>query len=69
MEILYQQIYISTVTDICISDKNLESETQLIAKIVILPGVIDSQVHFETWIREKETLSSGMLAFLVLHQF
>ena len=47
-----------------ISDKNLDSKKTIDCNnLTILPGVIDSQVHFrEPGLEGKETLESGMLA-------
>ena len=47
-----------------ISDKNLDSEKTIdCTNLTVLPGVIDSQVHFrEPGLEGKETLESGMLA-------
>ena len=47
-----------------ISDKNFDSEKTIdCSNLTILPGVIDSQVHFrEPGLEGKETLESGMLA-------
>jgi dihydroorotase len=47
-----------------ISDKSYESEKVIdCSNLTVLPGVIDSQVHFrEPGLEGKETLESGMLA-------
>jgi dihydroorotase len=47
-----------------ISDKNFDSEKTIdCTNLTVLPGVIDSQVHFrEPGLEGKETLESGMLA-------
>ena len=47
-----------------ISDKNLDSDKTIdCTNLTVLPGVIDSQVHFrEPGLEGKETLESGMLA-------
>ena len=47
-----------------ISDKNFDSEKIIdCTNLTVLPGVIDSQVHFrEPGLEGKETLESGMLA-------
>ena len=57
-------IYIKDEKIISITDKSLESKETIDCKnLIILPGVIDSQVHFrEPGLEGKETLESGMLS-------
>ena len=57
-------IYILDGRISAISDKNLDSEKTIdCTNLTVLPGVIDSQVHFrEPGLEGKETLESGMLA-------
>jgi dihydroorotase len=57
-------IYISDGRISAISDKNLDSDKTIdCTNLTVLPGVIDSQVHFrEPGLEGKETLESGMLA-------
>ncbi len=57
-------IYIRSEKISTITDKNLESKETIDCKnLIILPGVIDSQVHFrEPGLEGKETLESGMLS-------
>jgi dihydroorotase len=57
-------IYISDGRISHISDKNLDSDKTIdCTNLTVLPGVIDSQVHFrEPGLEGKETLESGMLA-------
>jgi dihydroorotase len=63
-QLIKTNVYVQDEKISLISDKNLLS-TQIIEckNLIILPGVIDSQVHFrEPGLEGKETLSSGMLA-------
>ncbi|MEK9977126.1 MAG: amidohydrolase family protein, partial [Gammaproteobacteria bacterium] len=63
-QLIKTNVYVQDEKISLISDKNLPS-TQIIEckNLIILPGVIDSQVHFrEPGLEGKETLSSGMLA-------
>jgi len=57
-------IYIRSEKISTITDKTLESKETIDCKnLIILPGVIDSQVHFrEPGLEGKETLESGMLS-------
>ena len=57
-------VYISDGRISAISDKNFDSEKTIdCTNLTVLPGVIDSQVHFrEPGLEGKETLESGMLA-------
>ena len=57
-------IYILNDKISSISDKSYESEKVInCSNLTVLPGVIDSQVHFrEPGLEGKETLESGMLA-------
>ena len=57
-------IYTMDGTISAISDKNFDSEKTIdCTNLTVLPGVIDSQVHFrEPGLEGKETLESGMLA-------
>ena len=57
-------IYVKDETINLISEKNFESDETIDCKnLLILPGVIDSQVHFrEPGLEGKENLESGMLA-------
>ena len=57
-------IYIMDGRISAISDKNFDSEKTIdCTNLTVLPGVIDSQVHFrEPGLEGKETLESGMLA-------
>ena len=57
-------IYIKDEKIISITDKSLDSKETIDCKnLIILPGVIDSQVHFrEPGLEGKETLESGMLS-------
>ena len=57
-------IYISNGKISLISDKNLDSKESIDCNnLTVLPGVIDSQVHFrEPGLEGKETLESGMLS-------
>ena len=57
-------VYISDGRISVISDKNLDSDKTIdCTNLTVLPGVIDSQVHFrEPGLEGKETLESGMLA-------
>ena len=63
-QLVSTNIYVNAGKIALISDKRIEaSETIDCSKLIILPGVIDSQVHFrEPGLEGKETLSSGMLA-------
>ena len=57
-------IYVKDGSINLISEKNFESDETIDCKnLLILPGVIDSQVHFrEPGLEGKENLESGMLA-------
>jgi len=57
-------IYIKDEKIINITDKSLDTKETIDCKnLIILPGVIDSQVHFrEPGLEGKETLESGMLS-------
>ena len=57
-------IYIKDEKITSITDKSLDSKETIDCKnLIILPGVIDSQVHFrEPGLEGKETLESGMLS-------
>ena len=57
-------VYILDGSISVISDKNLDSDKTIdCTNLTVLPGVIDSQVHFrEPGLEGKETLESGMLA-------
>ena len=64
-DLLYStNVYILDGKIAAISDKNLDSEKVIdCTNLTVLPGVIDSQVHFrEPGLEGKETLESGMLA-------
>ena len=63
-ELVATNIYIKDGATNLISDKNFESDETIDCKnLLILPGVIDSQVHFrEPGLEGKENLESGMLA-------
>ena len=63
-ELITTNIYINDGSINLISDNNFESDQTIDCKnLIILPGVIDSQVHFrEPGLEGKETLESGMLA-------
>ena len=63
-ELITTNIYIKDGSTNLISDKNFESDETIDCKnLLILPGVIDSQVHFrEPGLEGKENLESGMLA-------
>ena len=63
-QLVSTNIYVDKEKISLISDKKIEaSETIDCTNLTILPGVIDSQVHFrEPGLEGKETLSSGMLA-------
>ena len=63
-ELVTTNIYVRDGSIDLISEKNLESdETIDCNNLIILPGVIDSQVHFrEPGLEGKENLESGMLA-------
>ena len=63
-QLVSTNIYVEKGEIALISDKKLEA-TEIIdcTNLIVLPGVIDSQVHFrEPGLEGKETLSSGMLA-------
>lgn len=62
--LVYTNVYIQDETISLVSDKNYDAEQTIDCKnLTILPGVIDSQVHFrEPGLEGKETLASGMLA-------
>ena len=63
-KLISTNIYIHDEKIKLISNKNLDSkETINCEHLTVLPGVIDSQVHFrEPGLEGKETLQSGMLA-------
>ncbi len=63
-ELLRTNVYIQEGKIVLISDKSFESEKILdCTGLHVLPGVIDSQVHFrEPGLEGKETLESGMLS-------
>ena len=63
-KLVTSNIYVKDGVISHISDKNFESDETINCKnLTILPGVIDSQVHFrEPGLEGKETLESGMLA-------
>ena len=63
-ELVTTNIYVRDGSIDLISEKNFESdETIDCNNLIILPGVIDSQVHFrEPGLEGKENLESGMLA-------
>ena len=63
-ELVTTNIYVRDGSIDLISDKNFESDETIDCKnLIILPGVIDSQVHFrEPGLEGKENLESGMLA-------
>tara|TARA_Y100001958_G_C21240635_1_gene568220 strand:+ start:74 stop:1408 length:1335 start_codon:yes stop_codon:yes gene_type:complete len=63
-ELVISNIYIKDGAIAHISDKYFDSDETINCKnLTILPGVIDSQVHFrEPGLEGKETLESGMLA-------
>jgi len=62
--LVYTNVYIQDEKISLVSDKNYDVEQTIDCKnLIILPGVIDSQVHFrEPGLEGKETLASGMLA-------
>ena len=62
--LVYTNVYIQDEKISLVSDKNYDAEHTIDCKnLTILPGVIDSQVHFrEPGLEGKETLASGMLA-------
>jgi dihydroorotase len=62
--LVYTNVYIQDERIALVSDKNYDAEQTIDCKnLTILPGVIDSQVHFrEPGLEGKETLASGMLA-------
>ena len=62
--LVYTNIYIQDERISLLSDKNYDAEQTIDCNnLTILPGVIDSQVHFrEPGLEGKETLASGMLA-------
>ena len=62
--LVYTNVYIQDERISLVSDKNYDAEQTIDCKnLTILPGVIDSQVHFrEPGLEGKETLASGMLA-------
>jgi dihydroorotase len=62
--LISRNIYIQNEKISLVSDKNYDAEQTIDCKnLTILPGVIDSQVHFrEPGLEGKETLASGMLA-------
>ena len=63
-ELVTTNIYVRDGLIDLISDKNLVSDENIDCNnLIILPGVIDSQVHFrEPGLEGKENLESGMLA-------
>jgi dihydroorotase len=63
-KLVYTNVYIQDEKISLVSDKNYDVEQTIDCKnLTILPGVIDSQVHFrEPGLEGKETLASGMLA-------
>ena len=63
-ELITTNIYVKDGLIDLISDKNLVSDENIDCNnLIILPGVIDSQVHFrEPGLEGKENLESGMLA-------
>ena len=63
-QLISTNIYVDAGKIALISDKKIEAEEIIdCSNLIILPGVIDSQVHFrEPGLEGKETLSSGMLA-------
>jgi len=63
-KLFYTNVYIQDEKISLVSDKNYDAEQIIDCKnLTILPGVIDSQVHFrEPGLEGKETLASGMLA-------
>ena len=63
-ELITTNIYISDGKINLISEKRFDSDNTLDCKnLIVLPGVIDSQVHFrEPGLEGKENLESGMLA-------
>ena len=63
-ELITTNIYINDGSINLISDNNFESDQTIDCNnLIILPGVIDSQVHFrEPGLEGKENLESGMLA-------
>ena len=63
-ELTTTNIYVRDGLIDLISDKNLVSDENIDCNnLIILPGVIDSQVHFrEPGLEGKENLESGMLA-------
>ena len=62
--LVYTNVYIQDEKISLLSDKHYDAEHTIDCKnLTILPGVIDSQVHFrEPGLEGKETLASGMLA-------
>ena len=62
--LVYTNVYIQDEKISLVSDKHYDAEHTIDCKnLTILPGVIDSQVHFrEPGLEGKETLASGMLA-------
>ena len=64
VELIITNIYVRDGSIDLISDKNFVSdETIDCNNLIVLPGVIDSQVHFrEPGLEGKENLESGMLA-------
>jgi dihydroorotase len=62
--LVYTNVYVQDERIALVSDKNYDAEQTIDCKnLTILPGVIDSQVHFrEPGLEGKETLASGMLA-------
>tara|TARA_B100000035_G_C21033352_1_gene569591 strand:+ start:2953 stop:4287 length:1335 start_codon:yes stop_codon:yes gene_type:complete len=65
-ELHYTNVYVKDGKISLISDKDYESDEVIdCSNLTVLPGVIDSQVHFrEPGLEGKETLESGMLAAL-----
>jgi len=63
-DLVQTNIYIKDEKITSITDKSLDSKETIDCKnLIILPGVIDSQVHFrEPGLEGKETLESGMLS-------
>jgi len=62
--LVYTNVYIQDERISLVSDKNYDAAQTIDCRnLTILPGVIDSQVHFrEPGLEGKETLASGMLA-------
>jgi dihydroorotase len=62
--LVYTNVYIQDERISLVSDKNYNAAQTIDCRnLTILPGVIDSQVHFrEPGLEGKETLASGMLA-------